>query len=129
MSQNKQFHLLVDRNGLTDDEKKAIVSKHTFGRTEHSHEMQIEEMNSAIGELKQERYKAIRKYMPVIGLCCHRIGWVVKTAKGNEIDYAHLNNYVKSHYHRDSYAQLSNTQLDKLIISLKQIAKSKGILL
>lgn len=83
---------------LTADEKQALVSKHTGGRVTSSSEMESEEMDAAIRDLIAERRQVFRRYMPVIGLCCHALGWTVIVEGHREIDMPSLNGYIQKYY-------------------------------
>ncbi len=112
---------------LTADEKQALVSKHTGGRVSSSSEMEYEEMAAAIRDLIAERGQVFRRYMPVIGLCCHMLNWTVMIEGRCEIDMTSLNGYIQKYYKKQSLYRLNTDELGKLVISLKKIAESKGM--
>lgn len=112
---------------LTADEKQALVSKHTGGRVTSSSEMESEEMDAAIRDLIAERRQVFRRYMPVIGLCCHALGWTVIVEGHREIDMPSLNGYIQKYYKKKSLYRLTNEEFGKLVVSLKKIAEAKGV--
>jgi len=128
LEQNNRFHQLLGLNCWDNEKKRGLVAKATGLRTVHSDQMEIEEMAMAITLLEQERREILARYLRVIGLCCSAIGWTVQAEDGYmKIDYSSLNGYIKTHYHKENLNRLNAHQLNKLVISLKQIAIHKGV--
>jgi hypothetical protein len=128
LEQNNRFHQLIGLNCYDAEKKRALVAKATGLRTVHSDNMEFEEMSMAISNLEQERREILARYLRVIGLCCSAIGWTAPAENGYmKIDYNSLNGYIKTHYHKENLNKLNAHQLNKLVISLKQIAIHKGV--
>lgn len=128
LEQNNRFHQLLGLNCYDEERKRGLIAKATGLRTVHSDQMEFEEMAMAISLLNTERKAILQRYLRVIGLCCTAIGWTVQANDGYlKIDYNSLNGYIKTHYHKDNLNKLNALQLNKLVISLKQIAIHKGV--
>jgi hypothetical protein len=128
LEQNNRFHQLIALNCWDIEKKRGLVAKATGLRTVHSDQMEFEEMAMAISLLDQERREILARYMRVIGLCCSAINWTVQAEDGYmKIDYNSLNAYIKQYYHKENLNRLNAHQLNKLVISLKQIAIHKGV--
>lgn len=124
--QNRKFHMLLSLCSYSDDKKKELVLRCTAGRTNHSSDMDEMEMQFAINELKYFRQQTFKRYMPVIALCCRKLGWIYVD---NEIDYHSLNAYIGKYYNKPGLSRLTAEEMSKLVVSLKQIAKRKGIVI
>lgn len=127
VEQNKRFYKLLSLCSYDDEKKREVVARCTGGRTVHSSEMHIEEMDMAIRMLKAARRDAMRKYMPAIFVCCRALGWTAREDGQEFIDPAAINGYLVKYYNKKALGALSAHELYNLIISLKQIAKHKGI--
>lgn len=135
LNQNSQFYRLLGLCSYDDERKRELVARCTGGRTVHSSEMEHEEMQMAIRSLMAARREIFRKYMPVIGVCCRALGWVETIDGRSEINMRSLNGYIAAHYsgHEGdkkkikSLGTLDADQMLKLIVSLKAVAKAKGI--
>lgn len=127
LDQNSQFYLYLGLNEYDLERKRELILKCT-GRTVHSHEMEFEEMASAIATLKAERSEYIGRHMKAIGLVCSKLGWIERDTDGyNIIDWKSLNGYIQTHYKKPGLHKLKNSDINKLLVSLKNIAWSKGI--
>lgn len=113
---------------VDEEKKRELVARYTGQRTIHSSEMDNLEMDMAIRELVAMRRRILQKYLPVIGVCCTALQWVCKNDQGhNVIDFNSLNAYIEKYYHKPNLYKLSADQMVNLIVSLKSIAKRKGI--
>lgn len=112
-----------------EEQKRELIARCTAQRTTHSHEMDHVEIEFAINELKTKRQAVIRKFMPVIGVCCHALGWTVPDDQngGTMIDWPALNAYIEKWYHHKGFMSMPAGDMPKLITSLKAIGKAKGV--
>lgn len=128
LDQNSRFHMYLNLVNFDKTKKDALVKKCTGNRTVHSHEMEIEEMHMAIGELRNVREQWMRKHLYVIGMLCTKLRWTRKNDDGsNGIDWPSLNGYVEKYYHKKSIHKLTNEEINRLVVSLRKIAESRGV--
>lgn len=127
IDQNKYFHKLLYKCGYTSEKKKDLVRRMSGGRTDSSKYLDYMEMSWCIDVLNQEWRSAFKRYSPAIATCCYSLGWTKIEDGKSVIDDNHLSAYTKKYYKADSLYKVQANRLESLIVSLKQIAKSKGI--
>lgn len=122
--QIKLLHILIVKSDMVDN-KKAIISNYTNGRTESSKELTRTEARYLIANLqgtkspRQDEKKAERMRRKIIGLA-HEIDWHI--AGTTKIDMERLNNWcINSSYLHKKLDSYKLAELPKLVTQFEKV--------
>ncbi len=139
MKANKQqiriFHAILVNRGLMEM-KRELVSDQSSGRTEHTTELDVHELQALINRLTDkskpvalntDREAGNRMRRRILSLC-YTLGWtVMNTQTGkNNVDWEHLEQWMlKYSYLHKSLHDYTNAELPKLVTQFEKFAKTE----
>lgn len=108
---------------MDKEDKIALVSNVSEGRTTSSKQLTRIEMAKAIKHLEGEQTESRQKRMAKALSIARDLGMVVGI--GKEVNFDGLNTFGKKMFSKEKFYELSNDEISKIIIGLERIQKSK----
>ena len=122
--QLKKIHTLLGKVGLRDD-KEAIISHFTTGRTTSSRQMMKDEAAALISHLTKfdGKEESCEKMRSKILSYAHEMGW--RLSGSDRIDMPHVNNWcLKNSYLKKKLDDYTHDELPKLVTQFETVYKS-----
>lgn len=119
--QNARFHQLVSHYGLTIEEKKALVRKHTQNRVESSKLMHRFEMAAAIRELEQREIDSLNRMRTKVNALARDLGWIKPNPYTGKDDFQALNAFIRKKNFGTWLFDVPPERLPDLITALERV--------
>ncbi len=120
--QIKQFHTLLSKLNLQEDQKRDLIYKATSGRGDHTRDMTFEEAKDLIQYLNIQANEAGNRMRKKILHYCHLMQWYISGT--NKLDFARIDRFcIKSGFKHKEFNKYSPKELPTLITQFEEVYK------